>query len=575
MQNTHTIKIWDSLTGKAVPLTTIDANHIKAYICGPTVYDSAHLGHARTYVTFDIIRRILMNYFRYNVTWVMNITDIDDKIIQRASVVVDDSKNKTTTLANTTALARKYEAEFLKDMHDLNVLPADITTRVSEYIPEIISMISTILKHELAYVAKSGSVYFNVDAFEAKGFQYGKLCPKHAHDHKVGVNTNVNDGAAGVASDDVDEKKEKLHIRDFALWKAVKHGPTWSSPWSNGRPGWHIECSAMSASVLGPVIDLHMGGQDLKFPHHDNELAQSDAANFGGISTLSTSANFGSDVSTSRSSNSSNSSVSKQELISVRHFIHSGHLNISGMKMSKSLKNFVTIREMLQHNTANDIRMLFLLHSWHGPMNYSHTTDSMNEAKAKNRLFSEFIMTANAILRNTNNVADNIKKWFVTGNTNGNANANGQDQDQKINASFALHTTLLDMQTKIHTALLNNFDYAVAVAHLASLVDAANKYIATSADFNVNMIQRIYNYVTMILSTFGLQYLNNSETNDTVAALMGLLSKFRSDVRRVAKQQQPRNMELFKLADGVREQLPKLGIRLEDQQDGTSIWKKL
>lgn len=221
-------------------------------MCGPTVYDSAHMGHARCYVSFDIIRRILTNYFGYAVTLVMNITDIDDKIIHR-------SAEKGIEWLE---LARKYETEFLTDMEKLNVLTPDCLTRVSEYIPQIIDYITGILHRGFAY-ASNGSVYFDVSIYHnpEEDRIYGKLCPECVE-----------------KSDDEKTIGEKRNPRDFCLWKASKPGePRWESPWGLGRPGWHIECSAMCGDTLGSFfdgrIDIHSGGIDLKFPHHENEIA--------------------------------------------------------------------------------------------------------------------------------------------------------------------------------------------------------------------------------------------------------------------------------------------------------------
>jgi cysteinyl-tRNA synthetase len=229
-------------------------------MCGPTVYDSAHLGHARTYLTFDIIRRILSNYFHYDVNLCMNITDIDDKIIQRSN---EQKKNFSE-------FARYWEDSFFKDMRALNVMYPNYITRVSEYIPEIIAFIEVIIKNGYAY-EKNGSVYFDIEAYKKGKHLYAKLVPQDKNQNLE----ELQEAEGALSKDNTGEKKNK---GDFALWKTSKKDePFWDSPWGKGRPGWHIECSVMSFSVFGQSLDIHSGGIDLKFPHHDNEIAQTEA----------------------------------------------------------------------------------------------------------------------------------------------------------------------------------------------------------------------------------------------------------------------------------------------------------
>ena len=398
----------NSLIDKKVPFIPAsgkDSKNITWYTCGPTVYDSAHVGYARNYLAFDIVRRVLEDYFGYSILYVMNITDVEDKIILRArrkyvmaeylaqegsdqqrllkdaaealavaeqkqlaklkgaeeevercDVNTADGKKRIENLKEAAeqeallykkmseavdrlkgmdvstsqdeildaagdalaarldeerkatvsdpeifrAHAARFEQEFTDDMQSLNIRPPTIMTRVSEYIPEIVSYISTIVDNNLAYES-NGSVYFDTQAFRASGHTYGKLNP-----WAVGSALNAEGGDTG----------EKRHQCDFALWKAAKPGePTWESPWGRGRPGWHIECSAMASAIIGDVVDIHSGGEDLRFPHHDNELAQAEAFyHCQGCNQW------------------------------VNYFLHSGHLGIEGLKMSKSLKNFITIR---------------------------------------------------------------------------------------------------------------------------------------------------------------------------------------------------------------------------------------
>jgi len=397
-----------------VPVAGAASKSITWYTCGPTVYDSAHMGHARNYLAFDIVRRVLEDYFGYSILYVMNITDVEDKIIlrarrnhllqeylagpgsdtaklmadARAALAAAEAKQRKKAEEAAAALAEaeaemadggcmdssaaakrkdglaeavaseqlllskvtaaatelealgsasstdavlalagdalaahldaslgatvtdqgifrahaaRFEAEFLEDMEVLGVRPPTVLTRVTEYVPEIVSYVEKIVANGLAYESNA-SVYFDTQAFIRAGHTYGKLNP-----WAVG---------SALAADSGEPTGEKRHPCDFALWKAAKPGePTWASPWGPGRPGWHIECSAMASAVIGSQVDIHTGGEDLRFPHHDNELAQAEAHyHCEGCSQW------------------------------VNYFLHSGHLGIEGLKMSKSLKNFVTIR---------------------------------------------------------------------------------------------------------------------------------------------------------------------------------------------------------------------------------------
>ncbi|KAJ5182883.1 hypothetical protein N7492_000499 [Penicillium capsulatum] len=448
------LKVWNSLTKSKTPFIPIDpaGKKVTWYACGPTVYDDAHLGHARNYVSTDIIRRIMRDYFKFDVNFVMNITDVDDKIILRArqqhlfnefvaanpviTAEVQDTvkkayaaylkKNlssldpelppskyqeevenaykvvlnggalpgnqkagddeakvkmhiKTATSAASvlveaeagsnkadpavfaesfysnaqdvllpyldalkgslidaddhgifTKLTKKYEERFLTDMRDLNVLDPDELTRVTEYGQEIADFVERIVKNKYGYVTEDGSVYFDINAFESAGHPYARLEPWSRSDNKLAA-----EGEGSLAS----KTTEKRGQSDFALWKSSKPGePSWTSSWGKGRPGWHIECSAMASARLGKQMDIHSGGIDLAFPHHDNELAQSEAY----------------------------WDENHKHDQWVNYFLHMGHLSIQGSKMSKSLKNFTTIREALDRKdwTPRSLRIVFLLGGW-------------------------------------------------------------------------------------------------------------------------------------------------------------------------------------------------------------------
>jgi cysteinyl-tRNA synthetase len=304
-----TLRIYNTLTRQKENFETVQPGKVSMYVCGPTVYDQAHVGHAMSALVFDIIRRYL-EYRRYDVVHVMNYTDVDDKIIIRAKKLGIDPIQ----------LAEKYIHEFQKHLVDLNVLPATIYPRATHEIPQIVTMIKELGENGYAYEV-NGDVYFRVN----RDKDYGKLSGRKLEDMQAGARI------------DVDERKE--HPMDFALWKASKPGePAWDSPWGKGRPGWHIECSAMNLHHLGEQIDIHGGGNDLVFPHHENEIAQTE-------------------------------SITGKPF--ARYWVHNGMMQFGGEKMSKSLGNLVTIEDFLSRHSADVLRMMVLNSSYRNPLTYS------------------------------------------------------------------------------------------------------------------------------------------------------------------------------------------------------------
>ena len=303
------LRVYNTLTRKKEEFQTLEPGVVKMYVCGPTVYSDAHVGHAMSALVFDVIRRYF-EYRGYQVRHVMNYTDVDDKIINRANLMGADPFQ----------LAEGYIQDFRRHLADLNILPATANPRATQTMDKIQAMIQGLIEKGYAYAA-AGDVYFRV----TKDEEYGKLSGRRLDDMQAGSRVEIGE--------------QKEHPMDFALWKAAKpNEPAWDSPWGKGRPGWHIECSAMNLDILGEQIDIHGGGNDLIFPHHENEIAQSE------------------------------SYTGKQF---ARYWLHNGMLQLSGEKMSKSLGNLVTIEEFLSKHEADALRMMVLNGSYRAPLSFS------------------------------------------------------------------------------------------------------------------------------------------------------------------------------------------------------------
>lgn len=311
------LHIYNTLTRKKEPFTPLDGNHVRMYVCGMTVYDFCHIGHARTVTAFDVVARYLRAR-GYDLTYVRNITDVDDKIIRRAIEHGEDFM----------ALTQRMIDAMQQDFASLGNLPPDHEPRATEFVSQMQTMIQTLIDKGFAYAPGNGDVYFRVHKFEG----YGKLSGKVIDELEAGARIAVDE-----------QKEDPL---DFVLWKGAKEGePSWESAWGNGRPGWHIECSAMGKQCLGDTFDIHGGGSDLKFPHHENEIAQSEACN---------GAHF------------------------VNTWMHSGAIRIDNVKMSKSLGNFFTIREVLEKYDNEIVRYFMISSHYRSPINYSE--ESLKEA---------------------------------------------------------------------------------------------------------------------------------------------------------------------------------------------------
>ena len=315
----HTIKIYNSLTGEKETFIPLEEGKVRMYVCGMTVYDYCHLGHARVMVVFDVVTRYL-RHLGFDVTYVRNITDIDDKIIRRANENGEPIQQLTS--------------RFISIMHEdaaaLGVLKPDLEPRATSSMDDIIGMIGTLMEKGYAYAGENGDIYYDVSRFG----NYGRLSGKRLEDLRAGERVAVDEA-----------KQDPL---DFVLWKAAKPGePSWSSPWGEGRPGWHIECSAMSTRCLGVHFDIHGGGMDLKFPHHENEIAQSEAASGEPF---------------------------------VNYWMHNGFVNVDEEKMSKSMGNFFTVREILRSYRPEEVRFFILTSHYRSPLNYSQ--ENLDNARA-------------------------------------------------------------------------------------------------------------------------------------------------------------------------------------------------
>lgn len=456
---------------------------------------------------------------------------ISDGVGDVLASYLDAKEGSTVTdLAIYRAHAAKYEKEFLEDMQNLGVKPPMVLTRVTEYIDIIKDYVQKIIDQGFAYVAK-GSVYFNTRAFQEAGHIYGKLNP-----WAVGSSELASESESNFDS------REKQNNCDFALWKASKIGePFWESPWGQGRPGWHIECSAMASHVIGKSIDIHSGGVDLQFPHHDNELAQAEA--FYGCSQW------------------------------VNYFIHSGHLAIEGLKMSKSLKNFVTIREALQKYTARQLRFLFVNQLWDKPMNFSESV--MSEAIAKEKQFQNFFKIVKNVLRRTETDGETYVKGFE------NAQIWGLGETE-------LAHLLAITTTQVRERIEDNFDTPGALQALLNLASGIHSYLdktATGSSLPL-LVKEAAEYITQILVIFGLSTANvNNEigfgsdlTNSsggiesTVAPYINAACSLRDEVRAAAKDDLSK-ARLISITDNFRDYtMVDLGVRVEDSPSG-SIWE--
>ena len=467
------MKLFNTMTRTKEEFIPLEEGKVKMYVCGPTVYNLIHIGNARPMIVFDTVRRYFQ-YKGYDVNFVSNFTDVDDKIIKKAieeGVTADE-------------ISKRYIAECKKDMEAMNIKPATKNPLATEEICGMVDMIQTLIEKGYAY-EKNGTVYYRTRKFEG----YGKLSHKNLDDLQSGGRTLLVTGE--------DEKEDPL---DFVLWKPKKEGePAWESPWSEGRPGWHIECSEMSKKYLGEQIDIHAGGEDLIFPHHENEIAQSEAAN-------------------------------GREF--ARYWMHNGFLNIDNRKMSKSLGNFFTVREISEKYDLQVLRFFMLSAHYRSPLNFSA---ELMEA-AKNGL--ERILTA----------AENLR--FLSGN----AGDGAMTEEEK-----ELFARTEEYVADFERAMDDDFNTADAIAAVFDLV----KYINTTADGSRSReyLDSLYARLQTLTDVLGIIVDKEEEMLDADIEAM------------IEKRQAARKERNFALADQIRDELLAKGIILEDTREGVK-WKK-
>lgn len=467
------MKIFNTLTRRKDEFVPIEEGKVRMYVCGPTVYNYIHIGNARPMIVFDTVRRYF-EYKGYDVNYVSNFTDVDDKIIKKANEEGVDAS----------VISERFIKEAQKDMADMNVKEATYHPKATEEIDGMIDMIQTLINKGHAY-AVDGTVYFKTRSFK----DYGKLSKK-----------NIDDLEAGHREIKVNGEEGKEDPLDFVLWKPKKEGePSWPSPWGDGRPGWHIECSVMSKKYLGEQIDIHAGGEDLIFPHHENEIAQSEACN-------------------------------DKEF--AHYWMHNGFLNINNVKMSKSLGNFFTVREIAEKYDLQVLRFFMLSAHYRSPLNFS--ADLMEAAK-------------NALERITD-AAANLKDRKAAAQT-----------EAATDAEKELLAQSQEFVKKFEEAMDDDFNTADALAAIFELVKFANTNVSetSSAEFAGALLDTM----VKLCDVLGLKVEQKEE----------ILDKEIEDL--IAERQEARKAKNFARADEIRDELLAKGIILKDTREGVK-WKR-
>lgn len=488
------LRIYNTLTGKVEDFVPINPPTVLIYTCGVTVYDDSHVGHGRSLIVFDVLRRYL-EHLGYRVRFVRNFTDVDDKIINRA-------RQECTSFMN---IANRYIASYYIDMENIRVKPADVEPRVTEHIKEIIEVIQKLIEKGYAYVSE-GDVYFSVESFP----EYGKLSKRNPEELEAGAR--------------VEPSEKKKNPLDFALWKSAKAGePAWDSPWGPGRPGWHTECVAMIFKHLGETIDIHGGGLDLVFPHHENEIAQAEAL---------TGKPF------------------------ARYWVHNGLVTVRGQKMSKSLGNYITLREVYSKYHPDVLRLLVLFTHYRSPLDFSW--EKMEETK---RAYERLINALDEL---------EVLKKLPTYEDKG---------------THSLFEKIKQEEEGFFSALSEDFNTPQALAHVYNLVSELGKVKNKAYEEKRISKQALLAYESAVNSLI-----------KNLRGVFGLLEDYKPEckVERVVQKElsagqvfderlvellvevrsRARKEKQFELADFIRDRLKELGIVLEDTPAGTK-WKRL
>jgi len=483
-----TIRTHNTLTGKKEALQTIEPGHVKLYVCGITSYDYCHIGHARSSLAFDMIVKYL-KYRDYKVTFVRNFTDIDDKIIARA-------KEQNTTSQE---LANRFIQEFYTDMDKLGIDRPDIEPKATDHIGEMVTMIGELIDKGKAYEA-GGDVYYIVDSFP----EYGKLSKRNIDDMRAGARISVNE--------------QKKHPMDFVLWKASKPGePKWESPWGAGRPGWHIECSAMSKKYLGETFDIHGGGQDLIFPHHENEIAQSEGVNCKPF---------------------------------AKSWIHHGFVTIRDEKMSKSLGNFLTIRDILDNYHPEILRFFIFSTQYRNPLDFSQT--AMQDATTGLMRLYECVALVDKI--DESNTSEKGETVFTPKDL------------EKIDS----------LEERFQQAMDNDFNTAQAQGVFFDTIKTINKVrTKLSSSPLATDVDKLKNTIVTLKRLAAIMGLLKEDANGFLAAKkQEMLSNCDIDVETIeafiVERKQCRVDKNWSRSDEIRDELLARNIELKDGADGTT-----
>ena len=461
------MKVYNTLTRQKEEFVPLEPGKVKMYVCGPTVYDYIHIGNARPYVIFDTIRRY-MEYKGYEVNYVQNFTDVDDKIIKKANAEGVDSK----------VISERYIEEAKKDAEGLNVEPATKNPKVTEEMDEIIEMIKTLIEKGYAYEV-NGSVFYDTKSFA----DYGKLSGKNIDDLEAGARIAVDES--------------KKNPMDFVLWKPKKEGePYWESPWGQGRPGWHIECSVMAKKYLGDTIDIHAGGEDLIFPHHENEIAQSEAANGKPF---------------------------------AKYWLHNGFINVDNKKMSKSLGNFFTLREIVEHIPYDVVRFFILSGHYRSPINFSR----------------ELMEAAGAGLDRIKNAYKSL--LFMESKAQGTMT----EDEKKLNEEAD------KFRVEFERAMDDDFNTADAVTAIFEIAKFAN--VNVNENSSKEFVTAIREKMLMLCNILGIKPQDEAKAEQISADEVEAL---------IAERTAAKKAKDFARADAIRDELSSKGVVIEDTRAG-------